>query len=146
MSNVLAEHMCRHLKIGETEIKSITIKSNHIKFGFGGEGKTGASKEKPLGGEQRATCHKLNPLTTPSLGIKPGPHWWRASALTTAPSLLPQWSPNRVSVSRNLEKPCGARNEYYNNHAKNSELNWKPDISRMFDKEKLLNYSTQYIQ
>ena len=56
------------LKIGETEIKS-----NHIKFGFGGEGKTGASKEKPLGGEQRATCNKLNPLTTSSLGIKPGP-------------------------------------------------------------------------
>ena len=24
---------------------------------------------------------------TPSLGIKPGPHWWEASALTTAPSL-----------------------------------------------------------
>ena len=22
-------------------------------------------------------------------GIKPGPHWWEASALTTAPSLLP---------------------------------------------------------
>ena len=24
---------------------------------------------------------------TPSLGIEPGPHWWEASALTTAPSL-----------------------------------------------------------
>jgi len=22
-------------------------------------------------------------------GIEPGPHWWEASALTTAPSLLP---------------------------------------------------------
>ena len=26
----------------------------------------------------------------PSLGIKPGPHWWEASALTSAPSLHPQ--------------------------------------------------------
>ena len=26
---------------------------------------------------------------TPSPGIEPGPHWWEASALTTAPSLLP---------------------------------------------------------
>ena len=24
---------------------------------------------------------------TPDLGIEPGPHWWEASALTTAPSL-----------------------------------------------------------
>ena len=22
-------------------------------------------------------------------GIKPGPHWWKASALTTAPTMLP---------------------------------------------------------
>ena len=26
---------------------------------------------------------------TSSPGIEPGPHWWKASALTTAPSLLP---------------------------------------------------------
>ena len=26
---------------------------------------------------------------TPSQGIEPGPHWWEASALTTAPSLHP---------------------------------------------------------
>ena len=26
---------------------------------------------------------------TPSLGIEPGLHWWKASALTTAPSLQP---------------------------------------------------------
>ena len=28
---------------------------------------------------------------TPSPGIEPGPHWWEASALTTAPSLL-KWA------------------------------------------------------
>ena len=27
---------------------------------------------------------------TPGLGVEPGPHWWEASALTTAPSLLPR--------------------------------------------------------
>jgi len=27
---------------------------------------------------------------TPSPGTEPGPHWWEVSALTTAPSLLPQ--------------------------------------------------------
>ena len=29
------------------------------------------------------------PHMTPSPEIEPGPHWWEASALTTAPSLLP---------------------------------------------------------
>ena len=28
---------------------------------------------------------------TPRPGIEPGPHWWEASALTTAPSLLPHY-------------------------------------------------------
>ena len=27
---------------------------------------------------------------TPDLGIEPGPCWWEARALTTAPSVLPQ--------------------------------------------------------
>ena len=36
------------------------------------------------------TNNKLNPHLTASPGIEPGPHWWKASALTTAPSLLSQ--------------------------------------------------------
>ena len=48
----------------------------------------GVPGEKPLGGRTR-TNNKLNPHMTPSTGIEPGPHWWEASALTTAPSLLP---------------------------------------------------------
>ena len=37
---------------------------------------------------------------TPSAGIEPGTHWWKASALTTAPTLLPQVhaSPSRKSL------------------------------------------------
>ena len=30
-----------------------------------------------------------NSHVMPSLGIEPGPHWWEASALTTASTLLP---------------------------------------------------------
>jgi len=55
---------------------------------FLGEGTTGVPGEKPLGEEKR-TNNKLNPHMTPGLGTEPGTHWWEASALTTAPSLLP---------------------------------------------------------
>ena len=33
--------------------------------------------------------NKLNPHMAPGPGVAPGTHWWEASALTTAPSLLP---------------------------------------------------------
>jgi len=35
------------------------------------------------------TNNKLSPHMTPGSRIEPGPHWWEASALTTALSLLP---------------------------------------------------------
>ena len=35
------------------------------------------------------TTNRLNPHTTPCSGFEPGPHWWEASALTTALTLLP---------------------------------------------------------
>ena len=56
--------------------------------GSSGGGKTGVPGEKPLGAEKR-TNNKLNPHMTSSPGIEPGPHWWKASALTAVPSLLP---------------------------------------------------------
>ena len=43
---------------------------------------------KTLGAGTR-TNNKLNPHMMPRSGIEPGPQWWEASALTTAPSLLP---------------------------------------------------------
>ena len=64
----------------ELEVRSVGF--------FLGEGKTGVPGEKPLGARTR-TNNKLNPHMTPSPGIEPGPHWWEASALNTAPSLLP---------------------------------------------------------
>ena len=36
------------------------------------------------------TDNKLYPLMSPGLGIKPRPHWWETSAVTTAPPLLPK--------------------------------------------------------
>ena len=44
--------------------------------------KTSRSKER--------TNNKLNPHMTPGPGIEPRPHQWDASALTTAPPLLPK--------------------------------------------------------
>ena len=57
--------------------------------GFWGEGKTGVPGEKPLGAKER-TNNKLNPHMALTPGFEPGPLWWEASALTTAPSLVPK--------------------------------------------------------
>ena len=72
-------------------------------------GKTGVPGEKPLGAEKRTKNLKLNPRMTPSLGIEPGPQWWEASALTTAPSLHPKYQQSEMSkwysCERYLKKP-----------------------------------------
>ena len=48
-----------------------------------------STRRKTLGARTR-TNNKLNPRMTQSPGIEPRPRWWEASALTTAPSLLPK--------------------------------------------------------
>jgi len=53
------------------------------------EEKTRVPGEKPALGARTRTNNKLNPHMTPGPGVEPGPHWWEASALTTALSLLP---------------------------------------------------------
>ena len=77
-------YLARTALIGDT----FQIELEFRNVGFCGEGKTGVPGEKPLGARTR-TNNKLNPHMTPRPGIEPGPHWWEASALTTAPSLLP---------------------------------------------------------
>ena len=52
------------------------------------EGGKPENPKKTLGARTR-TNNKLNPHMTPGPGIEPGTHLWEASALTTAPSLLP---------------------------------------------------------
>ena len=49
---------------------------------------------------ERRTNNKLKPHMTPSSEIEPGPHQWEASALTTAPSLLPS-SMSQISIKGN---------------------------------------------
>ena len=68
--------------------RAFRIELEFRNVGFCGEGKTGVPGEKPLRAEKR-TNNKLNPHMTSHLRIEPGPHWWKASAFTTAPSLLP---------------------------------------------------------
>ena len=38
---------------------------------------------------------------TPGLGIEPGTHWWKASDLTTAPTLLPNNNNNNNNNNSN---------------------------------------------
>jgi len=52
------------------------------------EGGKPENPEKTLGGRAR-TNNKLNTHMTPGPGIEPGTHRWEASALITAPPLLP---------------------------------------------------------
>ena len=51
-------------------------------------GEKRSTRIKRLGAEWRT--NKLSPQGASSPGIDPGPHWWKASALTTAPTLLPK--------------------------------------------------------
>ena len=58
------------------------MKSN---VGFWWEGKTGVPGEEPWSREPTNSIH----IVTPSSEMEPGPHWWKASALTTRPTQLP---------------------------------------------------------
>ena len=69
-----------------SSLRCFQIELEFGNVGFCGGRKTGVPGEKSLGAGTR-TNNKLNPHMTPSPGIEPEPHWWEASALTTAPSL-----------------------------------------------------------
>ena len=85
-----------HLGVHENSLKRLPAFQIELEFGsvgFWGEGKTGVPGEKPLGARER-TNNKLNPHMASTPGFEPGPHWWKDSALTIAPSLAPkseQW-------------------------------------------------------
>jgi len=46
-------------------------------------------EKKPWSKDENQQQTRVNPHITPGLRIESGTHWWKASALTTAPSLLP---------------------------------------------------------
>ena len=48
-------------------------------------GENGSTQGKPLIAEERTNKH--NPHMTPGAKIEPAPHWWKASAQTTRPTL-----------------------------------------------------------
>ena len=78
------------LKLTTTQIKS--------NAGFLEERGNRSTRRKPLASEK--TTNKLNPHMTPDLGNEPGPHWWEASALTTAP--YPQRDEQQDRLPHNL--------------------------------------------
>ena len=59
-------------------------------------GKLDNPEKKSLGARTR-TNNKLSPHMTPGLRIEPRKHWWEASTLTTAPTLLPLVCPSRIA-------------------------------------------------
>ena len=65
-------------------VRAFQIELEFGSVGFEGEGKTRLPGEKSLGARER-TNNKLNPHMGTTAGFEPGPHWWEASALTTAP-------------------------------------------------------------
>ena len=73
-------------------VMPLAISANALsnRTGRGGEGKTEVPGEKTLGARAR-TSNKLNPHMTPNPGIEHGSHWWKASALATAPTLVPRF-------------------------------------------------------
>ena len=72
----------------ESNIHCFQIELEFRSADFCGGKKTREPGEKPLDHASTRTNNKLNPHMTPGPGIEPGPHWWEASALTTAPTLL----------------------------------------------------------
>ena len=68
-------------------VRAFQIELEFESVGFQGEGKTGVPRGKPLAARER-TNNKLNPHMASTPGFEPGPHWWEASALITAPALL----------------------------------------------------------
>ena len=81
--------------------RAFRIELEFRNVGFCGERKTGVPGEKLLGAEKR-TNNKLDPHMTSRPGIEPGPHWWRASALTTAPSPLPHFTQQKPLSFRHI--------------------------------------------
>ena len=68
-----------------------------------GLGKSGVPREKPLGREP--TTNSTHIIMTPGPGIGPGPHWWEANALTTAPSVL-RSNIFMVKVEKHFKTAC----------------------------------------
>ena len=65
-------------------------------LGFEERGKAEYPEKKPLGAN---STH----ITASMPGFKPGPHWWEASALTTAASLAPRSNGRKLVGKKSFE-------------------------------------------
>ena len=76
--------------LGVLKISLNCIRAFQMNWGvlvFRERGKPEYPEKKPLVARER-TNNTLNPHMMWTPGFEPGPHWWKASALTTAPPLL----------------------------------------------------------
>ena len=75
------------------------LRKHKLEFGnvgfFEERGKPEYREKKPHRARER-TDNKLNPHMVSTPGFEPGPHWWKASALTTAPLLPPKQAFNGI--------------------------------------------------
>ena len=81
----------KHIGVHMNSFKRVRAFQIELEFGnvgFWGEGKP-EYPEKNLSEQGREPSTKLNPHMASTPGVEPWPHWWEASALTTAPPLLP---------------------------------------------------------
>ena len=120
---------------------------------FDERGKSGVPGGKPLIAEYRT--NKLNPHMTPGAEIELGPHWWKASALTTRPTLPPQllihflFSPELATppstISTTKERPYVISSKYTQNQlSTNDDLNeesGKNKEKRQSDEEGILHHN-----
>ena len=74
-----------HCKLKLTII--IVINGNQVKRWFFEE--SGTRVRENLSVQSREPTNSKHIIMTPTLGIEPRPHWWEASAFTTASSLHP---------------------------------------------------------
>ena len=79
----------KHLGVNMNSFKRVRAFQIELEFGsvgLWGEGKTEVPGEKPLRARER-TNNKLNPHKASTPEVESVPHWWEATAFTTAPSL-----------------------------------------------------------
>ena len=106
--------------------------------GFWGERKTGVAGEKHLGAKER-TNNKLNPHMASTPGFEPGPHWWEASALTTAPScpfpyvkIMKQQGLYQNKVNSSLARTRTCKMDYSNCRREHLMLAYSAQLKSLF--------------
>ena len=78
----------KHIGVHMNSFKRVRAFQIELEFGSVGFWRKGKNRRKPLGAKER-TNKKPNPHMASTPGFESGPHWWEASALTTAPPLFP---------------------------------------------------------